>query len=40
MAFDFKKESKGLTVAIILSDDSPQANKISGKVKHIYKEFE
>lgn len=33
-------ESKGLTVAIILSDDPPQANKISGKFKHIYKEFE
>lgn len=33
-------ESKGLTVAIILLDDPPQANKISGKFKHIYKEFE
>nr|MCR5177771.1 AMP-binding protein [Lachnospiraceae bacterium] len=33
-------ESKGLTVEIILSYDPPQANKISGKFKHIYREFE
>ncbi len=32
-------ESKGLTVEIILSEDPPQANKVSGKFKHIYKEF-
>jgi phenylacetate-coenzyme A ligase PaaK-like adenylate-forming protein len=32
-------ESKGLTVEIILSEDPPQANKVSGKFKHIHKEF-
>ena len=31
-------ESKGLTVEIILSEDPPQADKISGKFKHIYRE--
>ena len=33
-------ESKGLSVEIVLSDAQPQANKVSGKFKHIYKEFE
>jgi phenylacetate-coenzyme A ligase PaaK-like adenylate-forming protein len=33
-------ESKGLTVEIIQSDEPPQANKVSGKFKHIYKDFE
>ena len=33
-------KSKGLSVEITLSDDPPQANKTSGKFKHIYKEFE
>ena len=33
-------KSKGLNVEITLSDDPPQANKTSGKFKHIYKEFE
>ena len=33
-------ESKGLNVEVSLSDDPPQANKISGKFKHIYKKFE
>ena len=32
-------ESKGLTVEILLSEDPPQANKVSGKFKHIYKEW-
>ena len=32
-------ESKGLTVEILLSEDLPQANKVSGKFKHIYKEW-
>ena len=30
---------KGLTVEVVLSDLPPQANKISGKFKHIYKDF-
>ena len=33
-------ESKGLAVEIVSSDSLPQANKVSGKFKHIYKEFE
>lgn len=33
-------ESKGLNVDVSLSDDPPKANKISGKFKHIYREFE
>ena len=33
-------ESKGLAVEIVSSDLLPQANKVSGKFKHIYKEFE
>ena len=32
-------ESKGLTVEILLSEEPPQANKVSGKFKHIYKEW-
>ena len=32
-------ESKGLTVEILLSEDPPQVNKVSGKFKHIYKEW-
>ena len=32
--------SKGLTVEIVLSDLSPQADKTSGKFKHIYRDFE
>ena len=31
--------SKGLTVEIVLSDEPPKANEISGKFKHIYKDF-
>ena len=31
--------SKGLMVEIVLSDLPPQADKISGKFKHIYKDF-
>ena len=32
--------SKGLPgVAIVLSDELPQANKVSGKFKHVYKDF-
>lgn len=31
--------SKGLDVAILLSEELPQANKTSGKFKHIYKDF-
>ncbi|MBR6322755.1 MAG: phenylacetate--CoA ligase family protein [Lachnospiraceae bacterium] len=33
-------DSKGLTVEIELSDEPPQANKTSGKFKHIYREFD
>lgn len=33
-------ESKDLSIEISLSDVHPQANKISGKFKHIYKDFE
>ncbi len=33
-------ESRGLNVEVSLSDNPPQANKISGKFKHIYREFE
>ncbi|MBQ1658697.1 MAG: hypothetical protein II059_02505 [Clostridia bacterium] len=33
-------ESKGISdIEIILSDMPPQADKISGKFKHIYKDF-
>ncbi len=32
-------ESKGVHVEIVMSDDAPQANKVSGKFKHIYKDF-
>ena len=32
-------KSKGLDVEILLSEELPQANKISGKFKHIYKDF-
>ena len=32
-------ENKGLTVEIIKSDESPKADEISGKFKHIYKDF-
>ena len=32
--------SKGLTVEIVLSDLAPQADKTSGKFKHIYRDFE
>nr|MCR5734203.1 hypothetical protein [Lachnospiraceae bacterium] len=32
-------ESKGLHVEIVLSDRKPQADRISGKFKHIYKDF-
>lgn len=32
--------SKGLMVEIVLSDVPPQTNKISGKFKHIYKDFD
>ncbi len=31
--------SKGLDVEILLSEELPQANKTSGKFKHIYKDF-
>ncbi len=31
--------SKGLNVKIVLSDELPQANIVSGKFKHIYKDF-
>ncbi len=30
-------ESKGLNVGIVMSEDAPQADRISGKFKHIYK---
>ena len=33
-------ESKGLTVETVMSDEPPQANKTSGKFKHIYKDFD
>ncbi len=36
---DFFK-SKNLTVKIVKSEDVPKANEISGKFKHIYKDFE
>ena len=32
--------SKGLNVEIVSSDLTPQANKTSGKFKHIYRDFE
>ena len=32
-------ESKGLSVEILLADDPPQADPVSGKFKHVYKEF-
>lgn len=32
-------ESKGVHLEIVMSDDAPQANKVSGKFKHIYKDF-
>ncbi|HAL02776.1 MAG TPA: AMP-dependent synthetase [Lachnospiraceae bacterium] len=32
-------KSKGLDVEILLSEELPQANKTSGKFKHIYKDF-
>ncbi|MCR5249726.1 MAG: AMP-binding protein [Lachnospiraceae bacterium] len=31
--------SKGLKVEVVLSDEAPQANKTSGKFKHIYSDF-
>jgi phenylacetate-coenzyme A ligase PaaK-like adenylate-forming protein len=31
--------SKGLTVEIVQSDEPPQVNKVSGKFKHIYRDF-
>ena len=31
---------KGLTVEIVPSDEPPQADRISGKFKHIYKDFD
>ena len=33
-------EAKGLTVEVVISDRPPQADKTSGKFKHIYKDFE
>ena len=36
---DFFK-SKDLSVKIVLSDSAPEANKVSGKFKHIYKDFD
>lgn len=36
---DFFK-SKDLSVKIVLSDLAPEANKVSGKFKHIYKDFD
>ena len=33
-------KSKNLTVEIVKSEEPPKANEISGKFKHIYKEFE
>ncbi len=33
-------ESKGLNVTTVSSDIPPQANKVSGKFKHVYKDFE
>ena len=32
-------ESKGLSVEILLADDLPQADPVSGKFKHVYKGF-
>ena len=32
-------ESKGLSVEILLSDELPQADPVSGKFKHVYKGF-
>ena len=32
-------ESKGLSVEILLADDPPQADPVSGKFKHVYKGF-
>ena len=32
-------ESKGLSVEILLADDPPQADPVSGKLKHVYKGF-
>ncbi len=33
-------ESKGLHVEIVMSEDPPKANRVSGKFKHIYQDFE
>ena len=33
-------KSKDLTVEIVGSEEPPKANEISGKFKHIYKDFE
>ena len=32
--------SKDLSVKIVLSDLAPEANKVSGKFKHIYKDYD
>ncbi|MBQ1355145.1 MAG: hypothetical protein IIY72_01535, partial [Solobacterium sp.] len=34
-------ESKGLSdIEVVLSDELPQADRISGKFKHVYKDFQ
>lgn len=37
---DFLKNKNIFNVEIFLSDELPQANKVSGKYNHIYKNFE